>query len=307
MASSRASWPLGRGFDRWYGFHGGETHQFVPALYHDNHAVHPPASIRDGYHLSADLADRAIEFSRRPARGRCRASVLLLPRDRRVPLAAPAHPSSGSSTTAAISTGVGRVAGGDLRASARERLLRPAPRCRRVRIGCPRGMSSVPMTRRSPRGSWSASPRYSLYTDAQLGRVLDVPRRDRRRSTTPSSSCCARTTAPAPRAVARARSTTCVLYNARSGRHDVRCVRRIDELGGPTHAQQLSVGLDDGRQHAVQAMEARGARRRRGRSLHRPAGRTAARGRRGHDAAPVRARHRRTADRARADRRGCAR
>jgi arylsulfatase len=62
MASSRASWPLARGFDRWYGFHGGETHQFVPSLYHDNHSVLPPARPEDGYHLSADLADRAIEF-----------------------------------------------------------------------------------------------------------------------------------------------------------------------------------------------------------------------------------------------------
>ncbi len=62
MAAPRSTWPLGRGFDRWYGFHGGETHQFVPALYHDNHCVRPPRSIEDGYHLSADLADRAIEF-----------------------------------------------------------------------------------------------------------------------------------------------------------------------------------------------------------------------------------------------------
>ena len=62
MAASRATWPLGRGFDRWYGFHGGETHQFVPGLYHDNHCVRPPRSIEEGYHLSADLADRAIEF-----------------------------------------------------------------------------------------------------------------------------------------------------------------------------------------------------------------------------------------------------
>jgi arylsulfatase len=63
MASSRATWPLGRGFDRWYGFHGGETHQFVPALYHDNHSV-PSVSkeIEDGYHLTTDLTDRAIEF-----------------------------------------------------------------------------------------------------------------------------------------------------------------------------------------------------------------------------------------------------
>jgi arylsulfatase len=62
MAGSRASWPLGRGFDRWYGFHGGETHQFAPALYHDNHAVLAPGTYEGGYHLSADLADRAIEF-----------------------------------------------------------------------------------------------------------------------------------------------------------------------------------------------------------------------------------------------------
>jgi arylsulfatase A-like enzyme len=62
MAASRSTWPLARGFDRWYGFHGGETHQFVPALYHDNHSVRPPASIEDGYHLTEDLADRAIEF-----------------------------------------------------------------------------------------------------------------------------------------------------------------------------------------------------------------------------------------------------
>ena len=62
MAASRATWPLARGFDRWYGFHGGETHQFVPALCHDNHGARPPRSIDDGYHLSADLADRAVEF-----------------------------------------------------------------------------------------------------------------------------------------------------------------------------------------------------------------------------------------------------
>jgi len=60
MASSRRSWPLGRGFDRWYGFHGGETHQFVPALFCDNHAIAPPRSMDEGYHLSEDLADQAI-------------------------------------------------------------------------------------------------------------------------------------------------------------------------------------------------------------------------------------------------------
>ncbi len=62
MAAPRDTWPVSRGFQRWYGFHGGETHQFVPALYHDNHSVRPPRSPAEGYHLSADLADKAIEY-----------------------------------------------------------------------------------------------------------------------------------------------------------------------------------------------------------------------------------------------------
>ena len=61
-AAPRDTWPCGRGFQRWYGFHGGETHQFVPTLFQDNHAVPPPARPEDGYHLSIDLADRAIRY-----------------------------------------------------------------------------------------------------------------------------------------------------------------------------------------------------------------------------------------------------
>jgi arylsulfatase A-like enzyme len=60
-AGSRDTWPLSRGFDRWYGFHGGETHQFVPALFEDSHARRPPREASD-YHLSEDLADRGIEY-----------------------------------------------------------------------------------------------------------------------------------------------------------------------------------------------------------------------------------------------------
>ena len=55
-------WPIGRGFERFYGFLGGDTNQWYPELVYDNHAVEPPASPADGYHLSVDLADRAIEF-----------------------------------------------------------------------------------------------------------------------------------------------------------------------------------------------------------------------------------------------------
>ena len=56
------AWPLQRGFDRFYGFLDGETDQFTPDLAYDNHRVDPPATAEEGYHLSADLVDKAIEF-----------------------------------------------------------------------------------------------------------------------------------------------------------------------------------------------------------------------------------------------------
>ena len=52
-------WPLARGFDRYYGFMGGETDQFHPDLYCDNHPIKPPKSPEQGYHLTEDLIDQA--------------------------------------------------------------------------------------------------------------------------------------------------------------------------------------------------------------------------------------------------------
>ncbi|MFM8649082.1 MAG: arylsulfatase, partial [Actinomycetota bacterium] len=55
-------WPLQRGFDRFYGFLDGETDQFHPELVYDNHWIEPPARPDEGYHLSEDLVDKAVEF-----------------------------------------------------------------------------------------------------------------------------------------------------------------------------------------------------------------------------------------------------
>ena len=55
-------WPLGRGFERFYGFLGGDTSQWYPDLVYDNHQVEPPATPEDGYHLTEDLVDKAIDF-----------------------------------------------------------------------------------------------------------------------------------------------------------------------------------------------------------------------------------------------------
>ncbi|AEH10598.1 MULTISPECIES: arylsulfatase [Protofrankia] len=55
-------WPLGRGFERFYGFLGGDTSQWYPDLVYDNHQVAPQKTPEAGYHLTSDLVDKAIDF-----------------------------------------------------------------------------------------------------------------------------------------------------------------------------------------------------------------------------------------------------
>jgi arylsulfatase A-like enzyme len=55
-------WPLGRGFDRYYGFMDAETDQYAPELVLDNSSIDPPGSYASGYHLTADLVDQSIRF-----------------------------------------------------------------------------------------------------------------------------------------------------------------------------------------------------------------------------------------------------
>ena len=62
LASTRRNWPSGRGFERWYGFLGAETNQWYPDLVYDNHPVDQPRSPEEGYHLTDDITDKALEF-----------------------------------------------------------------------------------------------------------------------------------------------------------------------------------------------------------------------------------------------------
>ena len=64
LGASRARWPLGRGFERFYGFFPGETHQLAPYLASDNHFVRQPVPLTEGYHLTEDLIDNASGFVR---------------------------------------------------------------------------------------------------------------------------------------------------------------------------------------------------------------------------------------------------
>ncbi len=57
-------WPTGSGFDYFYGFIGGETNQYYPALYEGTTPVEPPSTPAEGYHLTDDMTDKAIAWFR---------------------------------------------------------------------------------------------------------------------------------------------------------------------------------------------------------------------------------------------------
>jgi len=67
--ATRERWPLGRGFDRYYGFLDGQTDQWSPELVEDNRLLDPRSIVladfdEHEYHLTEDLADRAIAMIR---------------------------------------------------------------------------------------------------------------------------------------------------------------------------------------------------------------------------------------------------
>ncbi|PNU02310.1 arylsulfatase [Novosphingobium guangzhouense] len=57
-------WPTGMGFDYFYGFISGETHQYYPVLFENNSAVEPDRSPEEGYHFQNDITERAMNWIR---------------------------------------------------------------------------------------------------------------------------------------------------------------------------------------------------------------------------------------------------
>jgi arylsulfatase A-like enzyme len=57
-------WPTGKGFEYFYGFIGGEAHQYYPAIYEGTIPVEPEKTPEEGYHFMIDMTDRAITWVR---------------------------------------------------------------------------------------------------------------------------------------------------------------------------------------------------------------------------------------------------
>ncbi len=266
----RDRWPLGRGFERFYGFFGGETHQFAPALVHDNHFVDAPRA-----------GDRRLPPHRGPRRPRDRVrprpaprrrgqAVLPLPRARaRATRRTRRRPSGSRATAAASTTGWDVWREQHARAPARDGLAAARTRsCRSVPTGCRRGTALRRRDARCTRASWRRSPGFLSHTDHHVGRLLDALARDRR-PRQHAGHARAPTTARAAKAALPDSINDDRLWNCapRTVEEALRAHRRDRR---PALPQQLPVGLDGRRQHAVPPLEARGARRRRRRPADRP-------------------------------------
>jgi arylsulfatase A-like enzyme len=58
------AWPTGSGFEHFYGFIGGETNQYAPAIYQDTVPVEPDRTPEEGYHFTEDMTDKTIDWIR---------------------------------------------------------------------------------------------------------------------------------------------------------------------------------------------------------------------------------------------------
>ena len=81
-------WPTGLGFEYFYGFIGGDTNQWEPALYENTKPIEPPHDVQD-YFFEKDMADQCINRIRMLQLGRPGQAVVAVLRAGNGPRAPP--------------------------------------------------------------------------------------------------------------------------------------------------------------------------------------------------------------------------
>ena len=130
-------WPTGSGFEYFYGFVGGETNQYYPALYEGTTPVEPGRTPEQGYHLTEDLADHGVDWIRRQHALQPGPPVLPVLRPRRDPRPAPRPPGVVRPVRGPLRRRLGCAARGDLRTAEAARRDPGRRRADRVQPGDP--------------------------------------------------------------------------------------------------------------------------------------------------------------------------
>ena len=166
-------WPLGRGFERFYGFLGGDTSQCYPDLVYDNHQVEPPATPEQGYHLTEDLVDHAIEFvadAKQVAPDKPFFMYFCTGRDAR---AAPRRRGVGGQVRRAVRRRLGRLPRAGLRpAAGAGHRARRTPSCPGTTPTCRTGTACPPTSSRLYARMMEVFAGFLEHTDHHIGRLL---------------------------------------------------------------------------------------------------------------------------------------
>ena len=193
LASTRRNWPSGRGFERFYGFLGAETNQWYPDLVYDNHPVDQPKLPDEGYHLTEDLTDKAIEFIKDAKTVAPDKPFFLYYAPGAAPRAASGLRRNGPTSSRAASTWAMRRSASRPWPGRRSwASSRPAPSCRRSTRSAPRRPARARTASRSRRwispGRGTRCPRrrsgcsrrmaevyagFLAHADHHIGRLLD--------------------------------------------------------------------------------------------------------------------------------------
>ena len=261
-------WPLGRGFQRFYGFLGGDTSQWYPDLVYDNHQVEPPRTPEEGYHLSEDLVDKAVSFI---------ADTKQVDPEKPFYLHlcfgathAPHHVAKewADKYKGVFDDGWDAYREKDVRApeGARHRARR-TPSCRATIRTSPTGTPSPRTPGGCTPGSWRCSPGSSSHTDAPDRPAARVPGRSSGELDNTLIMVISDNGASAEGGPTGTTNEAQFFNNAQEPIEESLEADRRDRR--PEALQPLPVGLDVGGQHAVPPLEARDLPRRLDRSVHR--------------------------------------
>ena len=153
------TWPLGLGFERYYGFLQGDTNHWTPNLVCDNHYIEPPRRPEEGYHLSEDLADQAVRMVQDQQQGAPGKPFFLYFALGAMHAPAPRGARVGRALPGRVRQGVGRLARGGVRPPGRRPAWCPrAPCSPSGPSGCRPGTTSRPTSGACSPASRRSSP-----------------------------------------------------------------------------------------------------------------------------------------------------
>ena len=195
-------WPTGPvfGFDRFYGFFGGDSDQWYPKLFIDREPIDQPRLPEEGYHLSEDLAERTMSWlaqhkSLAPRQAVAGATSRSGRCTRRT-----TSGRSGRTATRASSTWAGTPTARRCSPGRRSWASSPTqPSCRRCSRASRRGTASRPTSSGSSPG-WPRSTPATWSTPTRRSAGSSTSWRRPASSTTRCCSCSSATTAPPARA-----------------------------------------------------------------------------------------------------------